>query len=607
MTMKSPKSSSVVLCLVLCFQVVVHSSSRRLSSPNIAVRSSVVAAARRQDEKSSSHDISTSIYKDDAEKEKSITSSTTSNDNAVASSSDRELIVRGSDAPVGSYPWYASLHKAADTLDGLLLEGFYCGGQLVDPNFVLSAAHCEVSVNDLVLVGNLCSTDASNCGQTRVTRRVKKVLNDPLYETDLFGGASHDFVLIELSSTVTTIEPVALDDGTYSPSYVDGKSLWAAGMGYTSTTPNTLPLRLQEIEVEYVPDDICKRQGLGIPLGDASTLCSRYPGEPSGGTCSGDSGGPLYDKENGVLVGITSYGSYYCGTPLPDVFGRISDKFSWIRSTICSIYPDSVICSQTAKPTTSPAPTSQWCDDANVEIEINPDLYYDENVFYIKDMQSNQIITARPLVDVEPDVTQSGNLCLPISNQECYAFGILDYYGDGIDLYGTDPDYCIKVNGQVIACNTNFTGALETVVFPQESCNLSCSPSHYTLDIATQRNTDFALSIQDTSGIDIDPYIFEGTNSFVTFSVPVDLCKGCYQIQTESLQDVTFALKDKDTNQIILSNSDFSTRGPSVVAFGVGGVEGCVASVSSGPFVMNTFYGLLLLSSSSFMLFMVAL
>jgi hypothetical protein len=49
----------------------------------------------------------------------------------------RDLVIDGSGASVGSYPWYASLH-AASTISGLLLEGFYCGGQLVSPNFVLS-------------------------------------------------------------------------------------------------------------------------------------------------------------------------------------------------------------------------------------------------------------------------------------------------------------------------------------------------------------------------------------------------------------------------------------------------------------------------------------
>lgn len=49
----------------------------------------------------------------------------------------RDLVISGSDASEGSYPWYASLHVAT-AVSGLYLEGFYCGGQLVSPDFVLS-------------------------------------------------------------------------------------------------------------------------------------------------------------------------------------------------------------------------------------------------------------------------------------------------------------------------------------------------------------------------------------------------------------------------------------------------------------------------------------
>ena len=377
---------------------------------------------------------------------------------------------------------------------------------------------------------------------------------------------------------MTTIEPVTLDDGTYSPSYVDGKRLWAAGMGLSNTVTETFPIRLQEIELEYVSDDVCRQEEnntLILPTG-AATLCSRHPGGEGGGICSGDSGGPLYDKENQALVGISSYSSLQCGDALSDVFGRVSDKFSWIKSIICSRESQSAsLCNQTAKPTTSPAPTMQWCNEASVEISINPDLFPSENAFYIKDLHSNEILAANVLESFAPDVTHKGKLCLPVSNKECYAFGIIDSYGDGIDVGGTDHDYCIKVNNQVIYCNTDFTGSLETVVFPEESCMQSCVPSKLNLEMMTRTSTSSVvkLTIQDTRGNDIFPYILEVPSDIESLSVPVNLCRGCYQISLRNYKDVRFDLVEEATNDVVVSSSQFSKS--SVVTFSVGKMEGC--------------------------------
>merc|ERR1712048_1049592 len=65
---------------------------------------------------------------------------------------------------------------------------------------------------------------------------------------------------------------------------------------------------------------------------------------PAVGTCNGDSGGPLYDKDTNTLVGVTSWGIQglagllppYCGDT-PGVYARIADQWdAWIKPTICN-------------------------------------------------------------------------------------------------------------------------------------------------------------------------------------------------------------------------------------------------------------------------------
>merc|ERR1712110_548984 len=77
--------------------------------------------------------------------------------------------------------------------------------------------------------------------------------------------------------------------------------------------------------------------------------------------CQGDSGGPLYDEENDLLVGVTSWG-YGCALQqYPGVYSRISDQWSWIKTTICDNHSDPKpdFCSSDPTPPspTPPSPT----------------------------------------------------------------------------------------------------------------------------------------------------------------------------------------------------------------------------------------------------------
>jgi len=43
-------------------------------------------------------------------------------------------------------------------------------------------------------------------------------------------------------------------------------------------------------------------------------------------SCSGDSGGPLFDSENKALVGVTSWGYLCAEAGFPGVYARISEE-----------------------------------------------------------------------------------------------------------------------------------------------------------------------------------------------------------------------------------------------------------------------------------------
>jgi secreted trypsin-like serine protease len=55
-----------------------------------------------------------------------------------------------------------------------------------------------------------------------------------------------------------------------------------------------------------------------------SMMCAADPGQDS---CEGDSGGPLYDSDNDVVVGVVSTGAESCADArYPGIYARISSQ-----------------------------------------------------------------------------------------------------------------------------------------------------------------------------------------------------------------------------------------------------------------------------------------
>ena len=128
-----------------------------------------------------------------------------------------EPIIGGSDADANLYPFFA---RAVEYFGSNWLG---CGGSLITPEFILSAAHCSFDADITAFqIGALCSPylPGNNCGQDVELRRAKAVFDHPSYSSPL--RFSNDFSLIQLESP-STIQPVMIDQGNLSTTeYVGG-------------------------------------------------------------------------------------------------------------------------------------------------------------------------------------------------------------------------------------------------------------------------------------------------------------------------------------------------------------------------------------------------
>jgi secreted trypsin-like serine protease len=236
-------------------------------------------------------------------------------------------IVGGTFAAPGQFPFMASLMQSSARRAE---KGFFCGGSVIAPRVILTAAHCfedtPPSAVDVVV------------GRTRMSARltgarvdVSGILVHPGWNP---GTMRNDIALVQLARPVA-IAPIALAVDDADPAGLPPTRLTTSGWG-TTTEGGAISDGLRFVKLTVRAAQPCT--ALYPDFTDEGQLCagSSRAGEDS---CQGDSGGPLFtgERTEARILGIVSYG-LGCGREgVPGVYTRVSDQTDWLSANVSAL------------------------------------------------------------------------------------------------------------------------------------------------------------------------------------------------------------------------------------------------------------------------------
>ncbi len=290
--------------------------------------------------------------------------------------SARASIVEGVDASITEFPFQVALY---DPQQGSPASGFFCGGVILGPRSVATAAHCLIGedarrsrASEIEVLAGSTYLEPTDPGSVRDP--VVAVTADPSYSPST---SEYDVGMLRLARPLWSgVAPVA--DGreaiaplgwappgtalatlgsaasSAGPAASAPTLLTVSGWGDVNPEPGeapSFPMRLQKASVPLISGGLCAKAYAAIEEAITPAMICAGGGLEGAGradSCEGDSGGPLVatgaegaaSPLGDVLVGLVDFGYGCAQAGYPGVYVRVADPavahFLSVRSRVAS-------------------------------------------------------------------------------------------------------------------------------------------------------------------------------------------------------------------------------------------------------------------------------